>query len=114
MRATHDRLRKAGRENPTFAMHDPLTVAHLIDPTILTLKEDYVQIETSGELTAGESVGYEHAPIRRSPPLDTGLPFPTSEPAEPEFKPNAKVAVEVDSDKFFRLLLSRLTAPASS
>jgi inosine-uridine nucleoside N-ribohydrolase len=114
MRATHDRLRKAGRENPTFAMHDPLTVAHLVDPTILTLKEDYVQIETSGELTAGESVGYEHAPIRRSPPLDTGLPFPTSEPAEPEFKPNAKVAVEVDSDKFFRLLLSRLTAPASA
>ena len=55
-------------------MHDPLTVAHLIDPTILTLKDYYVQIETTGELTAGESVGYERAPVRRSPPMDTGLP----------------------------------------
>lgn len=111
LRANYERLRKAGRENPSFALHDPLTVAHLIDPTILTLKQYYVQIETSGELTAGESVGYDHGPVRRSPPLDTGMALAASEPAEAEFKPNAKVATEVDPDKFYRLFLSRLTAP---
>jgi inosine-uridine nucleoside N-ribohydrolase len=110
MRATLERMRKNGRENPSFAMHDPLTVAHLIDPMILTLKDYYVQIETSGELTAGESVGYDHTPLRRSPALDTGLPLPATEAADAEFKSNAKVAVEVDSDKFLHLLLSRLTA----
>jgi inosine-uridine nucleoside N-ribohydrolase len=109
MRATFERMRK-GRDVTVVAMHDPLTVAHLIDPSILTLKDYYVQIETSGELTAGESVGYDHAPIRRSPLLDTGMPAP--ETPDAEFKRNAQVAVEVDPDKFFHLLLPRLTASA--
>jgi len=43
-------------------------------------------------------------------PLETGQP--AAESPEPEFKPNAKVAVEVDPDKFFRLLLARLASPA--
>jgi inosine-uridine nucleoside N-ribohydrolase len=109
MRATLERMHK-GRDATVVAMHDPLTVAHMIDPTILTLKDYYVQIETSGEFTAGESVGYAYGPARTSPPMNTGLPAP--ETAEAEFKPNAKVAVEVNADKFFRLLLPRLTAPA--
>jgi inosine-uridine nucleoside N-ribohydrolase len=91
-----------------MAMHDPLTVAHLIDPTILQLKDYYVQIETSGELTAGASIGYEFPPVRISPPMNNGLPAPQSSPAE--FKTNTKVAVEVDPDRFFQLLLPRLTA----
>jgi purine nucleosidase len=106
MRATLERFR---REHGLtgMAMHDPLTVAHLIDPAILTLKEYYVQIETSGELTAGESVGYPHGPARTSPPMNTGLMAP--EAPESEFRPNCKVALEVDSGKFFQLLLPRLT-----
>ena len=39
------------------AMHDPLTVANLIDPGILTLKDYYVEVETEGEFTAGETIG---------------------------------------------------------
>lgn len=107
MRATLERMRK-GRDVTVVAMHDPLTVAHLIDPNILTLKDYYVQIETSGELTAGESVGYAHGPARLSPPMNDGLPAPGT--AEAEFKPNTKVAVGVDPDKFFQLLLPRPTA----
>jgi inosine-uridine nucleoside N-ribohydrolase len=107
LRANLDRLSKAGSANG-FAMHDPLTVAQLIDPSVVTLKEYFVEIETTGELTAGQSLGYAHGPVRRSPPLETGQPAADS--PEPEFKPNAKVAVEVDPDKFFRLLLARLTA----
>ena len=106
-RATLERMRK-GRDVTVVAMHDPLTVAHLIDPTILTLKDYYVQIETSGEFTAGESVGYAYGPARTSPPMNNGLPEP--EMPEAVFKSNTKVAVGVDSDKFFRLLLPRLTA----
>jgi inosine-uridine nucleoside N-ribohydrolase len=111
MRATFNRMRK-GNDATVVAMHDPLTVAHLIDPTILTLKDYYVQIETTGELTAGESVGYERAPVRRSPPMDTGLPATDAGDGAVELKPNSKVAVEVDSDKFFKLFLPRLTASA--
>jgi len=109
MRATLDRMRK-GRDATVVAMHDPLTVAYLIDPSILTLKDYYVQIETSGEFTAGESVGYASAPARSSAPMSTGQPAPETSPSE--FNPNTKVAVGVDADKFFRLLLPRLTAPA--
>jgi inosine-uridine nucleoside N-ribohydrolase len=108
MRATLERMRK-GRDITVVAMHDPLTVAHLIDPTILTLKDYYVQIETTGELTAGESVAYSGAsPVRRSPPMDTGK-LPPEVPEE-AFSPNSKVAVEVNAQKFFDLLLSRLTS----
>jgi inosine-uridine nucleoside N-ribohydrolase len=109
MRATLERMRK-GRDVTVVAMHDPLTVAHLIDPTILTLKDYYVQIETSGEFTAGESVGFEYAPARFSAPMNTGQPAPESSPFP--FKANCKVAVGVDPDKFFRLLIPRLTAAA--
>lgn len=109
LRANFDRLSKTGHASG-FAMHDPLTVAQLIDPSVVTLKDYFVEIETTGELTAGQSLGYAHGPVRRSPPLETGLPVADS--PEPEFKPNAKVAVEVDPDKFFRLLLARLTSAA--
>jgi purine nucleosidase len=108
MRATIERVRK-GSGSPTVAMHDPLTIAWLIDPDILTLRDYYVEIETSGEWTAGESVGFTHTPMRRSAPLETS----ETEAAEPDqsFKPNAKVAVEVDPERFFKLL-PRLTGAA--
>jgi pyrimidine-specific ribonucleoside hydrolase len=109
LRANFNRLSKTGGA-AGFAMNDPLTVAQLIDPSVVTLKDYFVEVETTGEITAGETVGYTRGPIRRSPPLETGVP--AAETPEVEFKPNAKVAVEVDPDKFFRLLLARLTSAA--
>jgi len=109
MRATMNRIKPTNDET-VVAMHDPLTIASLIDPSVVTLKDYYVQIETTGEMTAGMSVGYYRSPVRRSPPMDTGDnsgPIPTE-----EFKPNCKVAVGGDPDKFFRLLLPRLTQSA--
>jgi pyrimidine-specific ribonucleoside hydrolase len=111
LRSTLAHLRGGrGISTKGMAMHDPLTVAYLIDPTLLTLKDYVVEIETSGEFTAGESVGYGAAPERLSPPMDSSLPATDS--TSREFKPNAKVAVEVDPDKFFSLLLPRLTGAA--
>jgi inosine-uridine nucleoside N-ribohydrolase len=109
MRATIERVRK-GSGSPTVAMHDPLTIAWLIDPGILTLRDYYVEIEITGEWTAGESVGFTHAPMRRSAPLETSEPDAAAEPDQ-TFKPNAKVAVEVDPERFFKLL-PRLTGTA--
>ena len=108
MRATMSRIKPTNDET-VVAMHDPLTIASLIDPSVVTLKDYYVQIETTGEMTAGMSVGYYRGPVRRSPPMETGAsgPIPTE-----EYKPNCKVAVGVDPDKFFRLLLPRLTQSA--
>jgi len=93
-------------------MHDPLTVANLIDPGILTLKDYYVEVETEGEFTAGETVAYAHAPARGSAPKATADLQDGNRviATEETFKTNAKVAVEVDTERFFRLLLGRLTA----
>lgn len=107
MRATMARWSKDGGKS--VAMHDPLTVAHLIDPGILTLADYYVLIETQGEASAGQSLGYAEGPILKSAPLATGQQVPEH---GGEFKANAKVAIKVDSDRFFRLLLSRLTGNA--
>ncbi|MGC2280298.1 MAG: nucleoside hydrolase [Candidatus Acidiferrales bacterium] len=111
MRATYERLQKGG-EVTAITMHDPLTVASLIDPDVITVKDYYVEVETEGEWTAGQTVGYDgHAPVRKSPPMETGMPGPSA--PEEAFKPNAKVAVGVDPEKFFRLLLPRLTGAAA-
>ena len=91
-------------------MHDPLAVATMIDPAVVTLQDYFVEIETSGEITAGESVGYRRAPIHHSAPLDSDASVQAPPGADDVFKPNAKVAVDVDPERFFRLLISRLTA----
>ena len=88
-------------------LHDPLAVSSMIDRDILTFEDYHVEIETSGRITAGESVGWKHAPLRGSAPLETGMIEDTPPAA---FKANAQVATGVDSEKFFKLLISRLTA----
>jgi inosine-uridine nucleoside N-ribohydrolase len=91
-------------------LHDPLAVSSMIDQEILTFEDYEVEIETLGSITAGESVGWKHAPLRRSAPLQTGIAEDTPSSA---FKVNAQVATGVDSEKFFKLLISRLTADKS-
>lgn len=111
MAATIEHLNR-GPHPMLEAMHDPLTVANLIDPGILTLKDYYVEVETQGEFTSGETVGYAYPPARKSEPLSTALPTSSASAPDESFRPNAKVAMEVDPDRFFRLLLGRLTAAA--
>jgi len=106
MRATIDRLRQVNFP-VVAAMHDPLTVASLIDPQLLTLSDYFVEIETEGEFTAGMTVGYAHAPVRGSAPMALA----GSVQSEPNiaFRPNVKVATGVNPDRFFDLLIPRLT-----
>jgi pyrimidine-specific ribonucleoside hydrolase len=111
MRATYERMRHGG-EVTDIALHDALAVASLIDHDVITRKDYYVEVETFGEWTAGQTLGYDgHGPVRKSPQMETSAPEPP--PAELPFKPNAQVAVGVDPDRFFRLLIPRLTGSAA-
>ena len=109
-------------------MHDSLAVAAFLDPTLLKLKDYYVDVETAGELTAGETLGYspnagdlrrrpemekaaaEHMAIRGSAPTLAGTK--TSPVIRDKFVPNARVGVDVDSARFFELLIGRLSGKA--
>jgi len=106
-------------------MHDSLAVAALMDPSILKWKDYYVDVETAGELTAGETVGYSPSSgdLRRLPEMEkqaalnmsirgsapTLASTKTSPIIRDKFVPNTKVAVDVDSAKFFDLFIGRLS-----
>jgi len=96
-------------------MHDSLAVAGFIDPSLLKLKEYYIDVETTGELTSGVK-RWATAPmpgdLRRRPGMEkdaaaTNMPIRGSAPTlastrtspvvRDKFVPNASVAVDVDS-----------------
>ena len=87
-------------------MHDSLAVATFLDPSLVTLQDYCVEIETVGEYTAGETVGYRRAPLRKSPPM-ANAPAPAS---NSPFQPNAKVATDVHVERFLQMLIDRLTS----
>jgi inosine-uridine nucleoside N-ribohydrolase len=105
-------------------MHDSLAVAAFLDPTILKWQEYYVDVETTGELTAGETLGYSPTAgdLKRRPGAEkdaaasmtirgsapTLASTRTSPVVRDKFVPNTNVAVDVDSVKFFELLIGRL------
>ncbi len=105
-RATFTRLRKANSSAIGPAMHDSLAVAAFLDPSLVNLQDYCVEIETTGEYTAGETVGYRRAPLRKSPPM-ANAPAPA---ADATFRPNAKVATDVHVDRFLQMLIGRLTS----
>jgi len=63
-------------------MHDPLAVTAVIQPDVLTFEDYHVEIETAGNLTAGESVGWKHGALSYSAPLRAIRPSPST-PASP-------------------------------
>ncbi len=105
-------------------MHDSLAVAAFLDPTILTFADYYVDVETTGELTAGETLGYSPVAgdLRRRPGAEKDAAAsmtirgsaPTLSTAKnspvlrDKYVPNTKVGVAVDSPRFFDLLIGRL------
>ena len=86
------------------AMYDPLAVAVVIDPTLVTLKNMHVDVETKGEFTRGETVanrmGYDENNVLHGDHYEIdGLTA---------LKPNARVCVSSDSDRFLQLFVSRI------
>lgn len=76
------------------ALHDPLTLATIIAPELLTLKEHYVDVDISG----GISTGKTFADFYRT----------TEKPA------NMKVALDVRGEEFVELFLQRMEALSKS
>jgi inosine-uridine nucleoside N-ribohydrolase len=109
--AKNDLARARQRGLDQRSMHDPLAVAAFIDRSVVTLRHYFVAIETRGELTAGETVGYREAPIRRSAPKENSS---VSIGADVAYMPNAHVAVDVDAERFFRMFVGRLSGRSSS
>jgi purine nucleosidase len=91
-----DFLGAAFPERPEHAdacfLHDPLTVAAVLDPTLLTWAPAHVAVELEGRLTRGLTVA------------DRGLAL--MPPAGP---PNAQVAIDTDVERFRTLFLDRMT-----
>lgn len=107
-------------------MHDSLAVSAFLDPSILIFENYYVDVEVNGELTAGQTLGYSpnQGDLRRTPEMQakaessmvirgsapTLAATRTSPVIRDKYVPNAKVALQVDSPRFFDLLIGRLSS----
>lgn len=81
------------------AMHDPLAVAALIDPEILTFEPMHVAVEYTGSHTAGMTLcdgRHLSADFRAAKPRRRGAP------------PNAEVAILANEKRFWELFLDIL------
>ena len=84
-----DFFRKTYRDDASFVdppVHDPCTVAYLIDPSIVATRRCPIDVELRGELTTGMTVADLNGP----------------EPSEDECR--TQVATKLDFDKFWNLV----------
>ena len=82
-------------------LHDPCAVAWLIDPTLIKAADMHVVVETKGEFTRGMTVcDYRH--LRGPEPSIDLHRTPTMSHRGKE--PNSEAALELDVERFFRLL----------
>ena len=89
----------AGRsERDGCALHDPLAVAALLDPSLVTVDRVRVDVELAGRLTRGRAVSWHPDKVE----LKESIRLHELEPID--------VAVGVDNAAFVELLLSRLLA----
>jgi inosine-uridine nucleoside N-ribohydrolase len=96
------RSEKSGYEGA--AMYDPLAVATVIDPIVVTLKDMHVDVETKGEFTRGETVANrmgsdEHNVLHGDHYEIEGVT---------ELKPNAHVCVASNAERFLQLFIGRI------
>jgi purine nucleosidase len=80
----YERRTTAKSDSPEGPLHDPCTIAYLLDPSLFSGRRVNVQIETNSDLTLGETV--------------VDWPGKTQNP------PNALWITDADSDRFFALL----------
>ena len=86
------------------AMYDPLAVATVVDPSVVTLKQMHVDVETKGEFTRGETVA------NRMGSNENNVLHGDHYEIEGviELKPNAKVCLASDRERFLQLLIGRI------
>jgi inosine-uridine nucleoside N-ribohydrolase len=86
------------------AMYDPLAVGVVIDPTVVSTKEMHVDVETKGEFTRGETVANRMGSNENN--VLHGDHYEID--GVIELKPNSKVAIASDADKFLKLFIARI------
>ena len=86
------------------AMYDPLAVGIALDPTLGTLKEMHVDVETKGEFTRGETVANRMGSNENN--VLHGDHYEIE--GVVELKPNARVCIASDADRFLQLFVSRV------
>jgi purine nucleosidase len=86
------------------AMYDPLAVGIALDPTLGTLKEMHVDVETKGEFTRGETVANRMGSNEKN--VLHGDHYEIE--GVIELKPNARVCLASDADRFLNLFVSRI------
>src|SRR5579863_933590 len=86
------------------AMYDPLAVGVVIDPTLVTLKDMHVDVETKGEFTRGETVANRMGSNENN--VLHGDHYEIE--GVVELKPNARVCEASNADGFLRLFISRI------
>lgn len=86
------------------AMYDPLAVATVIDPRLVTLKDMHVDVETKGEFTRGETVANRMGSDEKN--VLHGDHYEIE--GVTELKPNARVCLASDADRFLQLFISRI------
>jgi inosine-uridine nucleoside N-ribohydrolase len=86
------------------AMYDPLAVATVIDPSLVTLKQMHVDVETKGEFTRGETVA------NRMGSNENNVLHGDHYEIEGviELKPNALVCLASDANRFLQLFTDRI------
>ena len=72
-------------------MHDPVCVAHVIDPSLMTVLDAWIEVDCSG----GPSWGRTNVDWRHR---------------EHFGEPNAKVGVDIDGDRFAELIVQRISS----
>jgi purine nucleosidase len=86
------------------AMYDPLAVGVAIDPTLASLKEMHVDVETRGEFTRGETVanrmGSNENNVLRGDHYEIEGVIP--------LKANARVCLASDADRFLKMFIARI------
>lgn len=88
-----DFFRKTYQDNQDFVdppVHDPCTVAYLIDPSVVQTRRCPLDVELHGELTLGMTVADLRGP----------------EPSEEEC--HTQVATKLDFDKFWNLVIQAI------
>ncbi|MFZ0279947.1 MAG: nucleoside hydrolase [Candidatus Sulfotelmatobacter sp.] len=86
------------------AMYDPLAVGIALDPTLGTLKEMHVDVETKGEFTRGETVANRMGSGEKN--VLHGDHYEIE--GVIDLKPNARVCLASDADRFLELFVSRI------
>ena len=78
-------------ELPGSPMHDPVCVAHLIDPTLMDVRDAHIEVDCSG----GPSWGRTNVDARGRDHFGP---------------PNAKVGVAIDGERFGELVVERISS----